>query len=1120
MPPKSSKGGSRILPARRARPSAAKMAAGLRLPDIPEGVSYQGYREQLLGSPGPSQPHRKMRRWWLKDNQGVEHTAVETVKWDERLKRFEYTAVGEFANMLEMTCYSHKNVHEYLDLFVNPGKFVGMGAVRDTEPENAVPKENGADARKKRKCDKLDTKDDSNSLQTTKNEEMGEDKVEVGDQEQDAVVQKKPAKSQGSPKKQLDPKAIEESDGLLKNVIAELTSLQATFGVRYSLTLIGPHGDVKVVASPSVQKIQMDPDELASLPYPKKMNILSDAAEKALQEVHDSEGYGLWPWEKQIPSPSQSDEEEDVKTQDVADEAVFQAKQEVKFTQGDDDIIDYADSEAHSVTPGLAAVVEFVGETTETPYLSGSFWRRDPFPSVAIQNPVDTMVISSDGGQQKDMERIKEFLKALPSKSASQGKSSLLVLDNDPIPCDTSDLFIVPVWGIDAYTRALLDLALASCEGGILSRHKRNVFFDLYFFPQLNKLQLEGWDSLKALEVIGKDEAAPEEIRLAATGAHKLMDILEQTNGTGLPLQRYQPLRPSGRKYSRSHPKGDGVVLSKESGLTSGSFVGYYGGDVAMPWRFYEREVSRLSRGNSKSQCILSTHAVTLERPDVDNLGSFVLYVDATQSANFASRINHSCSPNCALKTFLVHGELKLGIWTLRDIKDGEELTIDFRTKGDFERELQGLACLCGSEHCERNFVNMLVPTSPINSFMMEKYTILQRTKTLLQSVQAGLTRNDISRLERYGFKKILLDDALDVEATYPVPKWLKTWAAQTLGVIEEESEELRNVLQTSECDPDELGYRLEDVNRLASCRVKLLMVAMDKARFFLNNQDSANSKEPPIQLLSSASIADHLWNSSNSIARRAIKAIEGYLQSLAAVSIGSKRSSRQKELARNKADKAPWWKHLDDEMHIEYLSVEEVLQRMKELVESEKPKNAQAAQLALRDLAAVAAEGGPVHAGLHDLLLMYSYTKSYFSQTDFKPFKPVLANGGVGARYRPSFLWALLSGWYKNVGDVVEALGLDRKGVLCLPDVECTYQATFTNGEYMKSEERKNLVKFFEGEVAAVWPRNLPSFTFKITSQFFGSPQLDAVLNDGDDRGLEALVAHLESSFADIVLT
>lgn len=204
--------------------------------------------------------------------------------------------------------------------------------------------------------------------------------------------------------------------------------------------------------------------------------------------------------------------------------------------------------------------------------------------------------------------------------------------------------------------------------------------------------------------------------------------------------------------------------------------------------------------------------------------------------------------------------------------------------------------------------------------------------------------------------------------------------------------------------------------------------------------------------------------------------------------------------------------------MEVEYLSNEQVLEKMRSLIDAEKPKSAAAAQKSLRKMAAIATEGGPLHAGLHDVLLMYSHTKNFFGVTKFKPFRPYLANGKVGTRYRPTFMWALLCGWYKNAGDIVDALCNERKGTLCLPDVECCYLPAFTNGDYIKGDERSNLVKHFEGDVGSMWPRNLPSFTFKTTTQFFGSPQFDAVfggVETGSSDDMCRLARHIQESFS-----
>ena len=44
--------------------------------------------------------------------------------------------------------------------------------------------------------------------------------------------------------------------------------------------------------------------------------------------------------------------------------------------------------------------------------------------------------------------------------------------------------------------------------------------------------------------------------------------------------------------------------------------------------------------------------------------------------------INHSCEPNCETQKWVVRGELAIGLFALRDISAGEELTFDY----NFER--------------------------------------------------------------------------------------------------------------------------------------------------------------------------------------------------------------------------------------------------------------------------------------------------------------------------------------------------------------------------------------------------------------------------------------------------
>lgn len=49
---------------------------------------------------------------------------------------------------------------------------------------------------------------------------------------------------------------------------------------------------------------------------------------------------------------------------------------------------------------------------------------------------------------------------------------------------------------------------------------------------------------------------------------------------------------------------------------------------------------------------------------------------------NISRFINHSCEPNCETQKWLIRGELAIGLFTLKDIKAGQELTFDY----NFER--------------------------------------------------------------------------------------------------------------------------------------------------------------------------------------------------------------------------------------------------------------------------------------------------------------------------------------------------------------------------------------------------------------------------------------------------
>lgn len=55
-----------------------------------------------------------------------------------------------------------------------------------------------------------------------------------------------------------------------------------------------------------------------------------------------------------------------------------------------------------------------------------------------------------------------------------------------------------------------------------------------------------------------------------------------------------------------------------------------------------------------------------------------MLVVDPISHGNFASRFSHSCYPNCGTIITVSNGRYYIGMYALRDIQIGEELTFDY----------------------------------------------------------------------------------------------------------------------------------------------------------------------------------------------------------------------------------------------------------------------------------------------------------------------------------------------------------------------------------------------------------------------------------------------------------
>uniref|UniRef100_A0A803QKC0 Histone-lysine N-methyltransferase ASHH2 n=1 Tax=Cannabis sativa TaxID=3483 RepID=A0A803QKC0_CANSA len=140
------------------------------------------------------------------------------------------------------------------------------------------------------------------------------------------------------------------------------------------------------------------------------------------------------------------------------------------------------------------------------------------------------------------------------------------------------------------------------------------------------------------------------------------------------------------RKYAKLEKfscgkKGYGLKLLED--VSKGYFVIEYVGEVLDMQSYVLRQKEYALKGHKHF------YFMTLDCNEV---------IDACVKGNKGRFINHSCEPNCQTEKWMVNGEICIGLFALRDIKKGEEVTFDY----NYVRVFGAVAkkCYCGSNQC------------------------------------------------------------------------------------------------------------------------------------------------------------------------------------------------------------------------------------------------------------------------------------------------------------------------------------------------------------------------------------------------------------------------------------
>ncbi|XP_027094076.1 uncharacterized protein [Coffea arabica] len=145
--------------------------------------------------------------------------------------------------------------------------------------------------------------------------------------------------------------------------------------------------------------------------------------------------------------------------------------------------------------------------------------------------------------------------------------------------------------------------------------------------------------------------------------------------------QQFQKRKYAKLKAIKCGKKGYGLQLLEE--VSEGQFLIEYVGEVLDMHAYEARQREYAVKGHRHF------YFMTLNGSEV---------IDACAKGNLGRFINHSCEPNCRTEKWMVNGEVCIGIFALRDIKKGEEVTFDYNYVRVFGAAAK--KCVCGSSQC------------------------------------------------------------------------------------------------------------------------------------------------------------------------------------------------------------------------------------------------------------------------------------------------------------------------------------------------------------------------------------------------------------------------------------
>lgn len=288
-------------------------------------------------------------------------------------------------------------------------------------------------------------------------------------------------------------------------------------------------------------------------------------------------------------------------------------------------------------------------------------------------------------------------------------------------------------------------------------------------------------------------------------------------------------------KISRStftaYCKGIGIFCNKKEGISPNEFIATYLGEIYPQWYWYEKQ--DLIKQKNLDKDLPDFYNIQLERLKVDPNGYDVVMIDPNSKGNFTSRMSHSCTSNCHTVTMISNGDYSIGMFSVRNIEFGEELTFDYSSITEKENEFREAICLCGTYLCRGHYL-IYTNGNYYSEIINRKHSFLHRNALLLlSSIYDGDLPEEVNDiLSRNSIKSSVISNT---------PDWLKYWAASTCKFIEEEHK-LFPYVQYSIDHPEESYDELINGNSTQSNTNPQQLVNNDQQT---NNSNSPEKTNP-----------------------------------------------------------------------------------------------------------------------------------------------------------------------------------------------------------------------------------------------------------------------------------